>query len=150
MILAALAFAAAPVPAAETPRHFVERLYAGYRRQDYSPLARPTLVFAPPLAAAISEDRRLSGDEVGFLDGDPVCDCQDPAGLRARIAELPPRGPAEATIRVTLRFGQSREGRLLTLRLARTAAGWRIADVATPDSPSLLQDLEAANQRRRR
>jgi hypothetical protein len=150
MILAALALAAAPAPVAETPRRFVERLYSGYRREDYSPLARPARVFAPPLAAAIDEDRRLSGDEVGFLDGDPVCDCQDPAGLRASIAELRPRGPAEATVRVTLRFGTSGEGRLLTLRLARTAAGWRIADLATSDSPSLLQDLEAANRRRRR
>jgi hypothetical protein len=150
VILAALALTAAPASAAETPRHFVGRLYAGYRRQDYSPLARPASVFAPPLAAAIDEDRRLSGDEVGFLDGDPVCDCQDPAGLRARIAQLSPRGSAEATVRVTLRFGASGEGRILTLRLVRTAAGWRVADVATSDSPSLLEDLEAANRRRRR
>ncbi|MEA3034049.1 MAG: hypothetical protein QOH86_2065, partial [Sphingomonadales bacterium] len=50
--------------------------------------------------------------------------------------------------RVALRFGDDR--RLLTLRLARTSAGWRIADVATPDSASLLLDLEAANRRRQR
>ena len=150
MILAALALAAAPAPAAETPRHFVERLYAAYRRASWNPLARPARVFAPPLAAAIDEDRRLSGDEVGFLDGDPVCDCQDPAGLRARILGLTPGGRASATVRVTLRFGDDGDGRRLTLRLARTAAGWRIADIATPDSASLLLDLEAANRRRRR
>lgn len=148
MILAALALAAAPAFAAGPPRRFVERLYAAYRSERWSPLARPSRVFAPPLAAAIDEDRRLSGDEVGFLDGDPVCDCQDPAGLRARILALTPDGRSSATARVEVRFGDDR--RLLTLRLARTAGGWRIADVATPDSASLLLDLEAANRRRRR
>jgi hypothetical protein len=148
VIVAALALAAAPATAAETPRHFVERLYAAYRSERWSPLARPRRIFAPPLAAAIDEDRRLSGDEVGFLDGDPICDCQDPAGLRATILALRPDGRSAVTVRVEVRFGDDR--RLLTLRLARTAAGWRIADVATPDSASLLLDLEAANRRRAR
>jgi hypothetical protein len=134
--------------AAASPRGFVEHLYAAYRDARWSPLAHPAAVFAPPLVAAIDEDRRLSGDEVGFLDGDPVCDCQDPAGLRATILALTPSGRAAAAVRVALRFGDDR--RLLTLRLTRTAAGWRIADVATPDSASLLLDLEAANRRRRR
>lgn len=142
MILLALALAAA------SPRAFVEHLYAAYRNERWSPLARPASVFAPPLAAAINEDRRLSGDEVGFLDGDPVCDCQDPAGLRATILALTPAGRSAVAVRVEVRFGDDR--RLLTLRLARTPAGWRIADVATPDSASLLLDLEAANRRRRR
>jgi hypothetical protein len=142
VIVLALALAAA------SPRGFVERLYAAYRSERWSPLARPASVFAPPLAAAIREDRRLSGDEVGFLDGDPVCDCQDPAGLRATILAVTPDGRADATVRVEVRFGDDR--RFLTLRLARTAAGWRVADVATPDSGSLLLDLEAANRRRRR
>jgi hypothetical protein len=144
MIALALALAAA------SPRGFVEHLYAAYRNQSWSPLARPALVFAPPLVAAISEDRRLSGDEVGFLDGDPVCDCQDASGLRAKILALTPDGNVAATVRVALRFGGSGEARKLTLRLVRTAAGWRIADVATSDSASLLLDLEAANRRRRR
>jgi hypothetical protein len=136
--------------AAASPRGFVEHLYAAYRNERWSPLARPALVFAPPLVAAIREDRRLSGDEVGFLDGDPVCDCQDPAGLRARILASTPGGRASASVRVALRFGDSADRRILTLRLTRTAAGWRVADVATPDSASLLLDLEAANRRRRR
>ncbi|MEA3063143.1 MAG: hypothetical protein QOJ94_2924 [Sphingomonadales bacterium] len=142
MIALALALAVA------SPRGFVEHLYAAYRNERWSPLARPRRIFAPPLAAAIDGDRRLSGDEVGFLDGDPVCDCQDPAGLRARILALTPDGRTAATVRVALQFGDDR--RLLTLRLTRTAAGWRIADVATPDSASLLLDLQAANRRRRR
>ena len=143
MILIALA--AAAVASAETPRHFVERIYAGYARESYSPLARPGRIFAPVLVAAIHEDQRLSKGEVGFLDGDPVCDCQDPAGLRATIADIATTAPNAATVHVALRFGTDR--RALTLRLVRTAAGWRIADITSATEPSLLKDLQASNRR---
>ena len=48
-LLGLLLGAAAP---AETPAAFVDRLYAGHRDPDYSPLARPERVFAEPLVAA--------------------------------------------------------------------------------------------------
>ena len=68
MMLLALALAAAP--AAESPRAFVERIYAGYRTSGFSPFARPERWFAPRLLAAIKEDSRLAHGEVGYLDGD--------------------------------------------------------------------------------
>ncbi|HEX4737912.1 MAG TPA: DUF3828 domain-containing protein [Allosphingosinicella sp.] len=142
-----LALAAAALAGAETPRHFVERVYAGYGHESYDPLAHPERLFAPALVAAIHEDQRLAKGEVGFLDGDPVCDCQDPGGLRATIAEIVTTAPNAATARVALRFGPDR--RALTLRLVRTAAGWRIADIASQTDPSLLKDLQASNRRQR-
>ena len=143
-----LAAMAAPVPRTETPKAFVERLYAGYRDPDYSPLARPQRVFAPPLVAAIREDQRLSRDEVGFMDADPLCQCQDPAGLKPLIREARMRTARTATVRMRLDFGAS-DVRELRLDLVRTAAGWRIADLGTPDSPSMLSDLQRFNRRRR-
>ncbi|HEX8241708.1 MAG TPA: hypothetical protein VF574_18380 [Allosphingosinicella sp.] len=136
----------AAAPAAETPRAFVERLYAGYRDPDYSPLARPRRVFAPPLVAAIREDRRLSRDEVGYMDADPLCQCQDPSGLQPRIGEVRGSDRGRATVNVRVDFGSDR--RELSLRLVRTAAGWRVADVATADEPSLLAGLRRFNRRR--
>ena len=53
---------------------------------DYNPFDQPERVFAPPLLAAINEDARLANGEVGYLDGDPLCQCQDAAGLKARVA----------------------------------------------------------------
>lgn len=156
MILAPLlALAAAGGPTRESPRAFVERLYAGYARDSYSPLSHPQRVFAPPLVAAIAEDRRLSRDEVGFMDADPLCECQDPGGLHATIAAVTASGHARATARVALRFGDGpasarpENRRALILRLVRTAAGWRITDIASIDQPSLLKDLQAFNRRRR-
>jgi hypothetical protein len=144
-LLALLLAAAGP---AEAPRAFVERLYAGYRDPDYSPLARPERVFAPPLVAAIREDRRLSRDEVGYMDADPLCQCQDPSGMRPRIGEVRTSGRTRASVGVGLDFGSDR--RELRLHLVRTAAGWRIADVAAADEPSLLDSLRRFNRRRSR
>lgn len=145
LLLAALLGAAAP----ESPGAFLERLYAGYRDPDYDPLARPEQVFAPPLAAAIREDWRLSREEVGYMDADPLCQCQDAAGLRAAIGEARPtgRGQAAARVRVTLAGPDRRD---LRVKLVRTPAGWRIADIATAEEPSLLAALNRFNRRRAR
>jgi hypothetical protein len=134
-------------PAADSPGAFVTRLYAAYRNPDYSPLAKPQRVFAPALVAAILEERRLSKDEVGFMDADPLCQCQDASGMRPLVEAVHQAG-GTATVRILLRFGPS-ERRELRLRLTRGAAGWRIADVATTDEPSLLRDLQAWNRRKR-
>jgi hypothetical protein len=146
VLLAALLAAA---PAAESPRAFVERLYAGYRDPDYDPLAHPRRLFARPLVDAIREDWRLSRDEVGYMDADPLCQCQDPAGLRPTISEVDQPTRSTATARVLLDFGGS-DRRDLSLRLVRTSAGWRVADVATADEPSLLDSLTRFNRRRAR
>src|SRR5688572_4043961 len=131
-----LAAMLSPAPPAETPRAFVERLYAGYRDPDYDPLAKPGRIFAPALVAAIREEVRLSRDEVGYMDADPICQCQDAAGLRHSIEEIGQAAGKTATARLRLDLGDS-DRRGLTLRLVRTKAGWRIADIATSDEPSL-------------
>lgn len=143
-LLALLLGAASP---AETPAAFVERLYAGYRDPDYSPLARPGRVFAAPLVAEIREDARLSRGEVGYMDADPLCQCQDPDGMRPTIREIGRPGRSAATVHVLLDFGGS-DRRDLRLRLVRTAAGWRVADVVTADDPSMLDSLRRFNRRR--
>jgi hypothetical protein len=143
-----LAAMLASAPAAETPEAFLERVYAGYRDPDYSPLARPGRVFAAPLVAAMRDDRRLSRGEVGYMDGDPLCQCQDPAGLRPLVADVRHPTQRTASARILLRFGGDAD-REVRLQLVRTPSGWRIADVGTLDSPSLLSDLQSFNRRRR-
>jgi len=143
-LLALLIAAASP---GETPAAFVERLYAGYRDPDYTPLVRPKRVFAAPLVAEIREDARLSRDEVGYMDADPLCQCQDPAGLRPTIREIGRPGRSAATVHVLLDFGGS-DRRDLRLRLVHTTTGWRVADVATANEPSMLDSLRRFNRRR--
>jgi hypothetical protein len=146
--LALVAALLAPAPAAETPRDFVTRVYAGYRDPGFNPLDRPERLFAPSLVAAIREDARLSLDEVGRLDGDPLCQCQDHEGLEPVVREVRRTTAKTALADILLRF-PGYDDRQVRLRLARTVRGWRIADVATADDPSLLQDLQRSNRRRR-
>jgi hypothetical protein len=144
-----LAAAILAAPVAESPKAFLERLYAGYRNPDYDPLARPEQIFAPALVAAIREDSRLSLDEVGYMDADPLCQCQDSEGLQAAIGEVRASGGRAAAARVRIAF-RGPDRRDLRLKLVRTAAGWRIADIATADEPSLLAGLQRFNRRRSR
>jgi hypothetical protein len=81
------------------------------------------------------------------MDADPLCQCQDPAGLRPVVREVRPSGRAGATAQILLDFGGS-DRRDLRLRLVRTPAGWRIADIVTADEPSLLAALNRFNRRR--
>ena len=147
MILLALA-AANPV-ANESPRAFVERLYASYANEDYSPFEHPERVFAPGLLAAINEDSKLANGEVGFLDADPICQCQDTSGMRSSVASVTgSRG--QATARVTVSWQGTKDRQDIRLKLTRTPAGWRIADVSTADEPSLLKDMQEANSKARK
>jgi hypothetical protein len=144
MLLVALAAIAAPAAAqAESARGFVERVYAGYARENFDPLSHIDLYFAPPLAAEIRRDS--SGGEVGYLDGDPLCDCQDSGGMTSRIQSVETQGNA-ADAHILLDFGTS-DQRNVELHLVRTKRGWRVSDVATKDEPSLLGALRKANRK---
>ena len=145
MILAALALAAAAAQsAAESPRAFVERVYAGYCKSDFSPFTRPERWFAPRLLAAIREDERLAQGEVGYLDGDPICQCQDSDGLRATVTKIVVQDRDHARVRVSIGLS-GYAARPAALTLVRTGSGWRIADVSSTQETSLLAGLEASN-----
>ncbi|HEY7005217.1 MAG TPA: DUF3828 domain-containing protein [Sphingomicrobium sp.] len=146
MILFAL-LAAAAQPA-ETPKAYMQRLYANYRHSDYSPLTHPERVFASRLLAAINEDSKLARGEVGYLDGDPLCQCQDTGGMRPSITNVTQHGRDKATVRVSIGW-KGEKARRATFNLVRTRNGWRIADVSSADEPSLLGALEASNSKAR-
>ena len=148
MILLALAAAAAQ-PQAATPRAFLERTYANYRNPHFNPFDHLDRYFAPRLIAAINEDTRLAHGEVGYVDGDPICQCQDPDGLHAKVARVTPQGPAKAQAEVIVDFTDS-TARRVRFSLVRTAAGWRIADVSSGDEPSFLRAIEDSNRKARR
>lgn len=147
MILLLLAAAAAQ-PQGESARAFVERLYSYYRQKDYSPLRHPERTFTPRLVAALAEDARLSKGEVGYVDGDPICQCQDSEGVTGRVEKVTLRERNSARAQVLIGFPDSTPRRV-RFTLARTFTGWRIADVSSPDEPSFLRGLEESNRKRR-
>ena len=119
LILAATLGADEPIP--ETPRAQMEQLYARYSDPSFNPLTHLDLYFAPKLAAAMEEDSRLAEDEIGYLDGDPVCQCQDPAGLHAVVANERMIGIDQAEVRVSISLA-GYEPKPATFRLMRTKA----------------------------
>jgi hypothetical protein len=143
MILLALLVAAAP--AAEPPKAYMERLYASYRNKNFNPFDHPERYFAPKLLAAIKEDARLAKGEIGYVDVDPICQCQDPDGLHASVIGVTPQGPDKAIVRVSISFTGDKP-RPTTYTLLRTSAGWRIADVSSADEPSFLAAIEKSNR----
>jgi glutathione S-transferase len=131
---------------ADTARAFTLHLYEAYRTGAPDYLGRDARrTFAPPLLALILRDRATtpSGD-VGILDGDPICDCQDTGGVRATHLTITAAGPGHARARVTLRFpSETREMTLDLVAGRETGRGeWRVADVHTKETPSLVRLLE--------
>jgi hypothetical protein len=146
MMLAAFLLAAAPP--AETPRAWMERLYASYRAPDFSPFKHPEAYFAPRLIAAIKEDARLAHGEVGYVDGDPICQCQDAGGMRPHILKVTRLSADKASVGVLIDW-QDSTARRARFNLVRLRGGWRIADVASADERSFLQAIEKSNRQAR-
>jgi len=142
------ALAAGGPAATETPKDYMERLYAGYRDSNFNPLTHPSLYFAPRLVDALKEDARLARGEVGYVDGDPICQCQDPDGLQASVTDVTQKAPDQAKVRVSIGLA-GYDARPATFSLVMTHEGWRIADVSSPDEPSFLQGIEKSNREQR-
>ncbi len=135
----------APRPAAaddlKNAQAFVERTYRAYcqgctvsfEREERQRLSRR-------LRALIERDRRLTpkGD-VGALDGDPICDCQD-YGIRDVRVEARPAGAGRVT--AVARFRNFNDRQTVTLDLVTEAGGWRIDNVHTAGTPDLADYLQ--------
>jgi hypothetical protein len=132
----------ATVQPAEDPAAFVRRAYAGYRHQGYSPLKKPERLFSPTLTTEIQKDG--SGGEVGHLDGDPLCDCQDFKRITPRILSIQRPSGRAANVRLLVDLGFDKP-RNLKLILTLTRSGWRIADIVDPSGHSLLKELQRSN-----
>jgi hypothetical protein len=140
-VLALLLAAAALQP--KSPQAFVTNLYAKYRDANFSPFNHMDTIFAPRLAAAIRLDRRLAENEVGTLDWDPICGCQDWTNLRPEIRH--PTMVSTSRAAVAIKLYDMNRFHSLGLILTHGKAGWRVADVI--DHGSLLALLERENSK---
>jgi len=146
-VLAAALLLAAAAPHSQTPQAFVANLYAYYRNRNFSPFRHVEAIFAPRLAAAIRlDEKRSPPDEVGALDWDPICGCQDWSKLRPEIRRIAPISPDRVAL--AIRLYDMNHHHSLSLVLERTTAGWRVADIL--DRGSLLALLDRANGERRK
>jgi hypothetical protein len=147
--LASVASPLAAAPDAAGARAFVEKLYSHYPSNPDATAFDPTGkntgdVFDPGMIAAFREDARLAHGEVGFVDADPLCQCQDDSGLKSTVSSVTMTGPNAADVVVDLHYP---DGTLaLTLHLVPVKGAWRIHDLATKDVKSYRADLLKANK----
>ena len=122
-------------------RGFVAGLYNAYAHSQPNYLGRRARqIFSPRLLGLIRKDARDAHGEVGALDGDPICDCQDWGQTGVEHLDVMPRGAGHA--RAAVRFRNLGRTTDLTLDLVSVGGRWRIDDIHTTDTPSLVRYLQ--------
>jgi hypothetical protein len=147
-LLAQTTFPAAAMPA-QSPEQFVRGLYA-----QYVPGGKPVAFDYPEagrivdsdMLALLRRDRDLTpkGDE-GVLDADPVCQCQDWGTLKILSMEIKPVDKDRSS--ATVAFSNLDGHQTVRLDLVRVNGRWKIHDIGTADSPSLLTYLRTYKYR---
>ena len=148
---AAVVMAAAPaLAAAQSPQAWVEALYAHYGSGNFNLFEKPEQWFAPDLLAAMKlNDDLTPDDEIGAVDHDPVCQCQDDGGMKARVVKVETKGTIAATVHVELDWGGGDGARVIRLSLVRVDGDWRIHDIIDGEGESFLAYVRQANREAR-
>lgn len=119
---------------------FVSNLYRNYGlNSSFSPRDQGAdTIFAPELLALIRQDETQAKGEVGYLDGDPLCDCQEFDITDVRIAV---KESAPSRLIAEVRFLNFDRPDSLALTLLHSGPAWRIEDIRSRSSASLRNDL---------
>lgn len=104
------------------------------------------MIFDARLTALIRKDEAQPQGEIGALDSDPICDCQDFDRIKLRSIRFLRRTSNKATAKV--RFTNLRTTSVLKYTLTKSMRGWRVTDIGYSDMPSLVAFLQAGNNRR--
>lgn len=150
-------FAASPPYAqdATSAKSFLVSVYQHYQhRAKGIDLDGPHagLYFHSSLLALMRADDKANSGEVGVLDGDPVCGCQDWDGiwdLKIEV-QLKNRGRAEALVSFALFGPKDRTSdslRKLKITLVPERGSWRIYDIVDESKPDAPFDLRNELQR---
>lgn len=135
--------------ALEGPEPFVRALYAVYVAggpRDEPPAPGRDPIYSRMMNAMIGGDFNAANGEVGYLNYDPICACQDQGDFTLDSVVVTQAGPSAAEAAVV--FTNLGETRRQTLKLVREGQSWRIEDVidaeGKPLSVPLLAAIEAA------
>jgi len=121
----------------DTPSLFLQRLYEPYVQGKFerNTPARTRELYSRELASLIERDRASAGGEVGRLDFDPICNCQDFDALTQLQVEVAREGDGAASARVTFRNGS--DAQALVYSLKSESGRWRISDICSGEGQCL-------------
>lgn len=135
------AFAAGP--SARSAEQFLREIYAKYTH-DGKPVAfvypNARTIADAGMLALLKRDQEMSKGEVGAMDSDPICRCQDWNAIKVTSLHVAARGAA-ADADVTIADGD--DVQKIHYALVWTKDGWRIHDIGAKDEPSLIAYLRS-------
>ncbi len=124
-------------PAADA-KAFLDGLYAHYKSakdHSFSPMdAAAREVFDPEMIQLMADDSKILKGEVGAIDGDFLCDCQDYETIDATVAV---QSATPATAKATADFKVFDSTHHNSFDLVNVNGAWRIHDVTEAGQPSL-------------
>ena len=132
---------------AASAKSFLQSIYTHY--SEFSK-ADETRYLHPSLIALLREDARAVGpNDVGVLDGDPFCGCQDMDGIFD--LEIAVREPNAGKIDALVSFfvfkdAKPTDRRSLVITLAPEKGGWRVWNVVDRSDPKFDFDLRSELQ----
>ncbi len=121
---------------------FLRNVYRAYETGEAPSPTGPfgASIFTPELFGLIRRDHELAHGELGALNHDPICGCQDYDALTdVEIVVAPVVGNAT---HAAVSFRNGSHAGTVGFELVRVDRQWRIADVEEPDMSSLRKFLE--------
>jgi len=155
-LAAAAILQAAPSPAqdANTAKTFITSVYHHYEHEGIGIDAfgqHANLYFHSSLIALMLEDQKAASPDVGAIDGDPVCACQDWDGIWDLKIDVHVDTPERATATVSFALAAPQDRpkdafRKLVITLAAENGEWRIYDILDETDPTAPFALRKALQ----
>jgi len=137
-----LSAAMAAEPNAASAEQFLRGLYAKYTHNGKpTPFVYPDArtIADANMMALLKHDRDKSNGEVGAMDSDPVCRCQDWEAIKVTALKVSMQGANAASADVTI--SDIGDVQKIHYSLVWTNDGWRIHDIGAKDEPSLIAYL---------
>lgn len=131
-------------------QQFLRHVYAHYYANAPVHPQKDADIYDDSLLALMRANTQAHpADEVPYLDGDPLCDCQDYGDdFDMRQAKFIFKPADDGQLEAAVTFSNQGQRTTLRLLLRHTAHGWRIADVISPDDGSLRAALQRDTQER--
>lgn len=121
---------------------FITGLYKGYqsaKAPDYLGAAADTL-FTAELLSLIRKDQEQAKGEVGILDHDPICDCQD---FDISNIHISTKENGKSRLKADVHFTNAGSEVNLGFSLEGDGKRWRIADIHSKSIPSLFLHMKS-------
>ena len=143
ILAAGVSAAQAAEPTAASAEQFVRGLYAKYTHNGKpTPFVYPDAhnIADSGMMALLKHDKDKSNGEVGAMDSDPICRCQDWEAIKVKSLSVTMQGGNAAAAAVEI--SDMGDVQKIHYSLVWTKDGWRIHDIGAKDEPSLIAYLK--------